>query len=269
MGDEPDGRAACAALRRLDPDGSGRLKMLLAWAKHKKPGFRAYAVLRLAAYEGARAGPAHAAVLGALLHDEHWLVRMYADAAVEDFGPDAMIAVPALTLALQDEDLNVRQAAARSLGAIGPPASASVVALCNALRDSDGGVRSYACEALEKVGNVEAGAAVLLANLHDPDVNIRFVTACVLAKSKPCIALAVPALCDSMVAGEEFVGGIRRDYVRCRSAQVLGEIGPEARAAVPALLLALTDPYEGVRGAAADAMKMIDPATAAHVLYSH
>ena len=51
--------------------------------------------------------------------------------------------------------------------------------------------------------------------------------------------------------------------VRKRAAQILGELGPGAKEAVPALLQSLRDRENAVRDAAAAALKQIDPKAAA------
>jgi HEAT repeat protein len=58
---------------------------------------------------------------------------------------------------------------------------------------------------------------------------------------------------------------LRDEYegVREQAARALGQIGPDAKAAVPALQVTLRDTVDPVRLAAADALKKIDPAAAA------
>ena len=51
--------------------------------------------------------------------------------------------------------------------------------------------------------------------------------------------------------------------VRKRAAQILGEFGPGAKGAVPALLQSLRDRENAVREAASAALKQIDPKAAA------
>ena len=48
------------------------------------------------------------------------------------------------------------------------------------------------------------------------------------------------------------------EEVRQNAAKALGEIGPEAKAAIPALREALKDDYKAVRKAAEDALKEIE-----------
>ena len=54
--------------------------------------------------------------------------------ALENMGPDAKDAVPALINALSDPDRGVRQASVKALGRIGPAAKAAVPALSRALK---------------------------------------------------------------------------------------------------------------------------------------
>jgi HEAT repeat protein len=69
--------------------------------------------------------------------------------ALDNMGPLAAPAVPALVKALRDPDANVRPWAARALGNIGPAAEAAVPALPKAGRLD--GVQGPAEEAIRKI----------------------------------------------------------------------------------------------------------------------
>ena len=61
-------------------------------------------------------------------------LRVSAALALENMGPAAEPAVPALTKAVRDEDVRVRQAVVKALAAIGPAAKPALPALTRALR---------------------------------------------------------------------------------------------------------------------------------------
>jgi HEAT repeat protein len=61
----------------------------------------------------------------------------------------------------------------------------------------------------------------------------------------------VPELIQQLESGD--------DSLRARAAEVLGDKGPEAKAALPALTLALRDEYELVREHAAETLGQIGP----------
>jgi hypothetical protein len=71
--------------------------------------------------------------------------------------------VPELIGALRDRDAYVRSSAARSLGEIGPDAKIAITALTGALDDRDQFVRTSATEALRRIRGGDAGAAAVAA----------------------------------------------------------------------------------------------------------
>ena len=79
-------------------------------------------------------------------------VREEAANALNEMGPAAKAAVPALIRLLDDKAKGVRQDAALAFGAIGPDAKASVPALIKLLDDKENGVRLNAAQALGAIG---------------------------------------------------------------------------------------------------------------------
>jgi HEAT repeat protein len=77
------------------------------------------------------------------LKDEGRGVRYHAAEALDQIGPDAKDAVPALVEGLKDENINVRRYAAGALGQIGSNAKEAVSALVQALKDNNDVVRRY------------------------------------------------------------------------------------------------------------------------------
>ncbi len=94
---------------------------------------------------------------------------------LEELGPNALLAVHALSVALGDKELKVRYRAAKALSRMGPPAAEAVPSLAEALKDSERDVRYYAAKALYKIDNDAAPALqpiiqVLDQGEADPDV---------------------------------------------------------------------------------------------------
>jgi HEAT repeat protein len=143
----------------------------------------------------------------------------------------AAAAVPALISLLRDNNLEVRVNAAEALGRIGPAAAKAVPPLTTALNAPQ--VRVHAAEALGRIGPVAA---------ERPAV-VKAVWAPIIAVWAPIIALYDAA------AG-----------VCARAAETLGRIGP---AAIPALISALGDAREEVRGSATKALERIQSAAPA------
>lgn len=137
--------AASLDLLRLGEPGTPALVDLL---QDPDPSFRALAA-RTFWGMGPRAGSQAVAPLAAALEDADATVRINAAMALENIGPLAAPAVPALIKALRDPDAKVRPWAARALGSIGPAAEAAVPALQKAGRLD--GVQGPAEEAIRKI----------------------------------------------------------------------------------------------------------------------
>src|SRR5262249_5480001 len=135
--------------------------------------------------------------------------------------------VPVLRDALKDPSEEVRIAAAAALGEIGPGAKAAVTALSESLRDEAAFVRQRAAEAL---GHIGAGANPALASLRcalkDKEGAVRVQGALAMWRIDRN-SHAISALIDELQAKE--------GYVRDHAAKALGQIGPAAKKAVPAL----------------------------------
>jgi len=200
-------------------------------------------------------------------------------------GPKARAAVPALIEALDHEHFHTRYWACRALREIGPGAKAAVPVLVRLLRDDLPSVRRHAAQALGGIGPEigEEAIASLTAALEDPLEPVREDAAIALGKLGPSAKAAAPALEKALAKGplaarvpgaralwlitgrpDPAVGvlvGELGDFNGGAAARALGEIGPPAQSAVPALrkLIASDHVQEDVRQAAADALKRIDP----------
>ena len=147
--------------------------------------------------------------------------------------------------ALKDEDPKVRRQAALSLGDADvckeDPKNASqcqgvVVALAEMLGDADGFVRKCAATSFllypreVPITQEQALAGHLTGALGDPEVVVRKAAARALWQVNP------PLKEDKTVARLIEALNDKSDYVRAYAARVLARIGPDGKAAVPALL---------------------------------
>ena len=185
----------------------------------------------------AKIGPVAVKELIAVLHDTNPSVHVRGGAAyvLGQIGPEAEAAIPALIEVLKDQHghVYVRSVAADAIGRIRLGAESAIPELTKALHDPNGEVRSGAAYALSEIGP-EARAAIptLIEALNAQHEHVRGSAANALMKIGP---VAVPALIEALKNEHSEVG------VRGGAAYVLGQIGPEAQAAVPALIEALED----------------------------
>jgi HEAT repeat protein len=200
-------------------------------------------------------------------------LRMLAAEKLERIGRPA---VPTLIDALKDEDPDIRETAARILGNLGPQADQAVPALTAALKDPDRGVSVQAAIALGKIGpRAKAAVPALFEALQDPRVHEASMKALerIGFDSKDAIPALIGALkyealrtyaADRLLsigseAVPELIRALEGDYgpIREYAAWILGKIGPNAKAAIPALTDALWDKDKRVRGTAQRALEEI------------
>lgn len=148
--------------------------------------------------------------------------------------------------ALRDADAAVRASAATALGGLGGEEAVRLVV--GALADPVGAVREASIEALHGLGPEVLGAVLEAVHAAAPPVVAR-----VFAGVRELVALhgagAVQALADALRGGRELTA-----LGREAACLALGDLGPAAEDAAPALLGALDDPNEDVRAAAALAL---------------
>ncbi len=162
-------------------------------------------------------------------------VRAEAARMLALMGPNAAVAVPQLISALKDGSGKVRMMAAMALGEIGHPAKEAVPALLEAANDKSDFVRALAAGALGKTGRGAKGVVpALIGMLGDKHREVRRAAATGLGD----IGQADEPVLNALIAT---LGKDPDSAVRVDAAQALGQLGPKAKSAVPALLRALKD----------------------------
>ncbi len=255
---DPAARRAEQLLSEIRPPG--KLDDFLAWLglvrrrPHTTSFMGDYAESPEIVKNLARLGPPAIPVLTRALtdDDEDDRVRMHTASALGEMGPQAAEATPSLIQALKQHNEMVAKWAALALGKIGPGAKDAVPALIDAMKGGDWDMRCCAAEALGQIG---PGAKAAVPALEEAlkDEHARFYAAEALAK----LGLPDKALPVLIALLEHESPSFRK-----AAAKTLGEIGPPAKAAVPALREALKDKTHYVRKAAAAALKKIQAAPA-------
>jgi hypothetical protein len=155
--------------------------------------------------------------------------------AFQVFRSDGAPAVPGLLHLLGDPDDEVRLTAMQCLQLIGPPAKAAVPALVGCLKDTNIIVRHFATGALGSIhGEPEIVVPALIEILNDTNRTTAI----------PDVAPGSSDMSEAAIIA-------------------LGKFGPEAGSAVPVLLPLLNDQSAFIRRLTTNALKKIDPATAA------
>ena len=183
-------------------------------------------------------------------------LRAQAARSLGALGAAGKDAVSDLAAALQDPELVVRRAAAGALAKMGPAVKESLVWLIAALRDKDSEVRLVGLEAVGKLGiDGKLASAEVSALVADSDPGVRKAAGRVLV------------LIDASAAGRAFARALfsRDEAVRLEAAEVLFQMGAEAKAYTADLITALSDKSPVVRLKAARTLTIIDPNTTAPV----
>jgi len=259
-GKERAGKALHMYFTICRPDGQEKIAALeLMWfcGKHGVPGLqRALSdpdreALLTAIWGLDRLGPDAAAAAGdlaGLLHHEDNFVRHQVIIALGKIGPAAAKAVPELTLGLKDPA--IRKPCISALGDIGPAARSAVPSLVRMLEEKDApGCFDIEC-ALGQIGD------------RSPKV-LKALTAKLQSKSSLARSGAGMALVKLDGPKPEYLAplieGISAKMVleRANNADFLGDLGRDARAAIPALEKLLKDESTGVRKSAQRALRLI------------
>jgi HEAT repeat protein len=226
----------------------------------------------------AAASAANVAQLRAALNGGAPAEQHAAADALADLGPQSGEALPELVAALKSSDVELRWRAARALGVIGD--HQAVIPLRAAASDGEVPVRGQALFALGrlKASDAESLEAVV-AHLSDEDAQVRRaairalrligppqrkmvpLVVKLLSDSDPSIAArALSALTDGGVEVlPALTAAVDQREARYWACLALGEMGPQAQAAVPALIKALDDDRPEVRLQAAIALGEIGP----------
>ncbi len=150
--------------------------------------------------------------------------------AIGAFGEDGAGEISPVAMGLTDPDPPVRAAAAWALSQMGAKGAAAATALGRALSDASPRVRSLAAVALEAMGPAAAPALpALVRALNDPVDYVRVPAADALGAMGPAARAAVSPLAERLRVKDEQVMVLRS------VAAALGNIGPDAKDALPAL----------------------------------
>ncbi|HKI35888.1 MAG TPA: HEAT repeat domain-containing protein [Gemmataceae bacterium] len=236
-------RKAANALGLAGADAKTAVPALVEALKDGDPQVRRYAASALAAI----GPPAVAPLLKTAEGGADRQVRSLAYLALGEVRPADGDALRGLVRALKDPEKDIRAAAASALARLGVVA---VPPLRQALKDKD----ASAALALGQIGPPAVNAAIpdLVTALKDDDKELRVAAHHALVRIG---APAVPAL-SAVLRGADLRGWYSISVA-------LGKIGPDARAAVPALTEGLAHDDKGVRILAANALVKIDPDNAA------
>jgi HEAT repeat protein len=173
--------------------------------------------------------------------------EMAARQALKEGGSQA---VPVLAELLRSDRVGARWKAAEMLGQMEKEAQPAVPALVQALHDDDAHVRFVAASALDALGYTGSETIPVWQTMLSSDNPLPAIRG--LAHCGTAAAPAVPRLIELLQD--------RDSEIRWNAARTLGLIGPQAKAAVPALISALKkddDPL--VREHAAEALGDIGP----------
>ena len=150
--------------------------------------------------------------------------------AIGSFGDDGATATGTVAGALTDPDPQVRAAAAWALSQMAAKGGGAIPALAKALSDSSPRVRALAAVALQAKGPAAARALPeLVSALNDPVDYVRVPAADALGAMGPAGRAAVHPLAERLLVKNEEVMVLRS------VAEALGNIGPDAKDALPAL----------------------------------
>ena len=154
--------------------------------------------------------------------------------AIGAFGQDAGPGVKAMAEALTDPDPDTRAAAAWALSQMGAAGAPAIPALERAIVDVNSRVRSLSAVALRSMGPKAVDAIpALVQALSDPAAYVRAPAADAIGSIGSTAKAAVQPLIERLLAPGEQV------YVLRSVASALGNIGPDAAGALPALQQAL------------------------------
>jgi HEAT repeat protein len=172
-----------------------------------------------------------------LTRDPNAIVRLRAVQSLGGFeelpgiSVDAAALLPALLQSVSDTDAWVRRAAVTAVSKLRPIEDSAVSALVVAAKDIDQAVRIQAIKALIGLGPAAAPAVPLLAEALEDNVAVGYALRA-LAEIGPEAAKAVPAILNV----PKRHGQRKEDYIRWYAAQALWKIEKNPDHAVPLLI---------------------------------
>ena len=192
-----------------------------------------------------------------------WMIVLIWQGAPLVIEPDAIAA--AMEAAAVDREIEVRQAGLRGLGVVGQRFFADTPPrLIAALEDESEAVRVVAVQALamDHRGLVRL-VPTLVKSLEAarPECRSAYLGALKLVGAPMSRSGTVPA--SEVIAALRSAFGSRDHEVRCQVISSLGEFGPEAREAIPALLAILDEPGDDGSAGSPSEPSTNDPVAAA------
>lgn len=196
------------------------------------------------------------------LHDDDESVRLYAMYSLANFAhlhaglsgeeEDAVAALSSIVRV--DGSPDAREVAATALGEFGKKSESAMLALRAAMHDEELAVRmraAWALSGLDAIPNEQAIGAFAY-GLESEDREVVRAAVCFLQEMKE-VASPVALKLAQLLQHDD-------PEVRGEVARALGEIGPSAQAAIPALIVCLEeDPNHSVRHHAAEALGRMGP----------
>ncbi|QEG00415.1 putative lyase [Stieleria maiorica] len=227
--------AAVLALAKVDDDASRVTKRMLEALDDGEAGVRRSAIGGLARMETASGEVIDALIVG--LDDSDAMVRHEAALAIEAVGEAASRSAPRLMQLLGDEDSSVRAAAASALATTAAPSEDLVVALGNGLSDAEDAVVLASLRSVTTLADQAVSLSDQVVALTDHErADLRAAAYACLAKIETDRQKSVPLLIQGL--GDQD-WAVRRD-----AAESLGELGADAKSAVPALFKLLPVPED-------------------------
>jgi HEAT repeat protein len=185
---------------------------------------------------------------------KHQELRVQVAYTLGQIGPAAAPATDALAKLVGDENVNLSTEAALALAKIGPAAAKAVPALLAALQKENCPNAHALIYALGEIGRPAAAAEpMIIKAMNSKDGSLAVIGAWAFMQIQPqsaqTAAKAIPVL----------VAGLSNSLPETRkaAAEALGDLGPLAHEAVPALQKTTQDGDKAVREAAAKALKSI------------
>jgi HEAT repeat protein len=162
------------------------------------------------------------------LKDEDIIIRRTATLALAEIGPQAKEAVPALVACLKNRQGNIHVYSARALARIDPGCSLAIDTLIQDLKDERSPGHGPAAQTLGDFGPAAKKAIPVLAEKLKEKTGLRVVVASALWRIGYEAHPIVQALVETIETGDSPSG--------VEALNVLDEMGPKAKEAVPALV---------------------------------